>query len=213
MDPVQLQAASIGILGGTFNPPHDGHLRLARHALGELKLDHVLLVPSHTPPHKPVQADSATPEQRLAMCELAVADLDGVSACALEVLRGGASYTVDTLSEVHDARPDADLTLIMGADVALTLPSWRRPGSLLELAHIAVARREGSESGGEELARLVEGLARDGARMSILEMPPIEVSSSLVRERAAAGLPIDGLVPQAVADYIEEHRLYKGRKR
>lgn len=195
------------MLGGTFNPPHNGHLSLAKHALAELELDHVLLVPSHTPPHKPTQADSATPQERLAMCELAAEPAQGVSACALEVRRGGASYTVDTLSEVHDARPDADLTLIMGADVALTLPSWRRPGSLLELASIAVARRGGSENGGA-LPELVESLAGSGARISILEMPPIEVSSSLVRERAAAGLPIDGLVPKAVAEYIEEHRLY-----
>ncbi|MHB1810449.1 MAG: nicotinate-nicotinamide nucleotide adenylyltransferase, partial [Solirubrobacteraceae bacterium] len=121
----------VGVLGGTFNPPHEGHLALALHALHALDLDEVLLVPSHTPPHKPALDGSADPRQRLAMCALAVEGRGGVSVSELEVRRGGPSYTVDTLSEAHDANPDAELTLIMGADVALTLPSWRHPGALL----------------------------------------------------------------------------------
>jgi nicotinate-nucleotide adenylyltransferase len=167
-----------------------------------------MLVPSHTPPHKPTLAGAADPLERLAMCELAVSGADGVSVSELEVRRGGPSYTVDTLSEVHDANPDADLTLIMGADVALTLPSWRYPGALLQLARIAIAARDGStEQGVRELLASIEA---KGGRACELAMPPIEVSSSLVRERAQEGLPIDGLVPAPVAEYVAAHGLYRG---
>jgi nicotinate-nucleotide adenylyltransferase len=194
------------VLGGTFNPPHAGHLALARHARSELRLHLVLLVPAHTPPHKPPAADAATPSQRLAMCELAAAGVEGVSACALEVRRGGASYTVDTLQELHDANPDASLTLIIGADIALTLPSWRQPRRLLDLAQLAVAQR-----GGAAEARVLEALAPlhpEPARVKFLSMAPIEISSSQVREQIAAGLPLHGELPAAVERYVAEHDLY-----
>lgn len=168
-----------------------------------------MLVPSHTPPHKPSLAGAADPLQRLAMCELAVAETEHVGVCELEVRRGGPSYTVDTLSEVRNANPEAKLTLIMGADVALTLPSWRHPGALLQLAHIAIAERDGSQAA-DSLPALLEDIAAKGGTASALKMPPLDVSSSLVRERAAAGLPIDGLVPPAVAAYIAAHGLYVG---
>lgn len=168
----------------------------------------MLLVPSHTPPHKPTLAGSAEPLQRLAMCELAVAGEEGVGVSELEVRRGGPSYTVDTLSEVHDGNPEAELTLIMGADVALTLPSWRYPGALLQLARIAIAARDGSTPAG--IDELIAGIEGRGGRASELAMPPIDVSSSLVRARAEAGLPLDGLVPEPVARYIATHALYRG---
>lgn len=165
------------------------------------------LVPSHTPPHKPTLAGAADPLERLAMCELAVVGEDQIGVSALEVRRGGPSYTVDTLSEVHDANPEAELTLIMGADVALTLPSWRYPGALMQLARIAVAARDGSSADG--LQELLTSIEEKGGRACELSMPRIDVSSSLVRERARAGLPIDGLVPTAVADYIAARGLYR----
>jgi len=215
----------IGVLGGTFNPPHRGHLELARHALRELALDRVLLMPAYTAPNKHTVGDEANdpgPAHRLAMCRLAAADRtllaadaprqqasgQRVRACALEIERGGVSYTVDTLEQLHASHPQAELTLIVGADVAGTLASWREPERLLELARIAVAGRPGSAAAGAALPQeLAAGLA--GARATMLEMPAIDVSSSLVRERVARGEAIDDLVGDDVAGYIAEHRLYR----
>jgi nicotinate-nucleotide adenylyltransferase len=186
-------ALRLGILGGTFNPPHLGHLALARCALAQLGLDRVLLVPSCVPPHKRAEADPG-PEHRLRMCELAVAGVTGLEACPLEVRRGGPSYTVDTLSALHSLHPDATLTLILGSDIARTLPSWHRQDALMALAGIAVAPREGD-------AGSVSGAVH-------LDLPEVPVSSSLVRARVAAGESLTGLVPPAVAAYIAEHSLY-----
>lgn len=164
------------------------------------------MMPAHTPPHKPPRPAEATPRQRMAMCELAAKDVEGVQACALEVNRGGASYTVDTLEEIHDANPDARLTLIVGADMALTLTSWRRPQRLLELADLAVAERGGI--GSAQVMRALEPLKPSAERVRFLHMRPIEISSSQVRERIAAGSPPDGALPEAVAAYVGAHRLY-----
>ncbi|MHB8243319.1 MAG: nicotinate (nicotinamide) nucleotide adenylyltransferase [Solirubrobacteraceae bacterium] len=196
----------MGILGGTFNPPHVGHLAVALHARDELALERVLLIPVHTPPHKTVGRDPG-PEHRLRMCELAVADAQGLAACGLEVERGGASYTVDTLKAIHTEHPDATLTLIVGADTARTLPSWREPAQLLELADLAVAMRAGTSRA--EVLDTVAAVKQERPSIGFLEMREIEVSSSKVRERVAAGEPVDDLVGPAVAEYIAEHGLYR----
>ncbi len=163
-------------------------------------------MPAHTPPHKPAAADVATPRQRLEMCELAAAEVGGVRACALEVDRGGPSYTVDTLEELHGANPDASLTLIVGADIALTLTSWRQPQRLLRLAGLAVAlRRDASR---EQVLQALAPLHPQPGRVRFLGMRPMDVSSSEVRERVAAGTPTDGLLPDPVASYLADHRLY-----
>ncbi len=196
----------LGILGGTFNPPHLGHLAVARHALARLELREVLLMPSHTPPHKLPQSEPG-PARRLRMCELAAEGHKGLRASPLEVERGGPSYTVDTLLTLHAraSRPDCtQLTLILGSDMARTLPSWRQVGKLLELADIAVAERPGD--GRDEVLGALEPL---GARLCFLEMPPIDVSSSMVRERVARGASIAGLVEPAVGAYIAEQMLYR----
>jgi nicotinate-nucleotide adenylyltransferase len=206
---------SLGILGGTFNPPHLGHLALARHALSELRLERVLLIPAHTPPHKPAGEGEGDPgpEQRLRMCRLLLAGEQRLSACALEVERGGPSYTVDTLSAIHAENPDVALTFIVGADTASTLGTWREPVRVLELADLAVATRAGSV-GRERVLDTVAGLLadrRDGGvpRVRFLAMPEIDISSSQVRRLAAAGEPIEGLVGPNLAAYIAERRLYR----
>jgi nicotinate-nucleotide adenylyltransferase len=203
--------ARVGILGGTFNPPHLGHLQIARHALQELGLDRVLLIPVHVPPHKPAAEDPG-PEHRLRMCRLLVEHDSGVSACALEIERGGLSYTVDTLDAIHASHPDVELTLILGADTAHTLPAWREPAKLLALADIAVATRAGS--GRPEVLDSVAPLIAvpgDGTPggMSFLAAPVIDISSSMVRCRVRRGDPIDDLVGAAVAAYIGEQGLYR----
>jgi nicotinate-nucleotide adenylyltransferase len=197
-------ARSIGILGGTFNPPHYGHLALARHAQAELGLDRVLLMPANSAPHKGEESDPG-PERRLEMCRLAAGGEAGLEACALEIERGGPSYTVDTLRAIKQSNPQAELTFIVGADMARTLPAWREPGALVELAGLAVAERE--DTGREEVLRALSPL---GTRVTFLAMGMLEVSSSQVRERVKAGEPTEGLVAPAVAEYIAAHALYCG---
>jgi nicotinate-nucleotide adenylyltransferase len=194
---------TIGILGGTFNPPHRGHLALASHAQAELGLERVLLMPAHSAPHKGEEGDPG-PERRLEMCRLAVEGEAGLEACALEIERGGPSYTVDTLRAIKQSDPEAELTFIVGADMARTLPAWREPRALVELAGLAVAERE--DAGREDVLR---ALAPLGARVRFLGMGMLEVSSSRVRERVRNGEPIEDLVAPEVAAYIAEHGLYR----
>jgi nicotinate-nucleotide adenylyltransferase len=202
----------IGILGGTFNPPHVGHVALARHARAELGLQRVLLMPAYSAPNKPSVGGDPGPEHRLAMCRLAVAQESGVEASALEIERGGTSYTVDTVQSIHDAHPDAELTLIVGADTARTLPGWREPARLLGMVVLAVAQREALDLQDVrlELASLVPALGlHSPPRMTTLRMAPVAMSSSIVRGLIAAGAPVTELVGEMVAGYIAEHGLYR----
>lgn len=200
----------IGILGGTFNPPHAGHLALARHAREQMGLERVLLMPACIAPNKPAGADDPGPEHRLAMCRLAIGDEPGLEASAIEIERGGVSYTVDTLRLIHESQPGCELTLILGADTARTLPGWREPGRLAELARLAVAERD--ELDAREVREALAGL-RPSPRVRMLRMRRIAVSSSLVRERVAAGGTVRELVGAAVAEYIAEHGLYRALER
>jgi nicotinate-nucleotide adenylyltransferase len=204
--------SSIGILGGTFNPPHLGHLALARHARAELGLSRVLLMPAGAPPHKPRAADPG-PEHRLAMCRLAAQGDDGVSVCGMELERPGPSYTADTLHEIHARHPEAELTFIVGADTARTLPSWHQPGSVLRLALLAVATRSGADR--DQVRNAISRAAgSDGAaEPRFLSMEPIDISSSLARERIAAGEPVAAMLNEAVAGYIAAHGLYRAEPR
>jgi len=176
-------------------------------------------MPAHTSPHKAAAPDPG-PEHRLRMCELLVRHSPRISACALEVERGGTSFTVDTLSAIHASHPDAELTFIVGADTASTLPAWREPARLLELADLAVAARAGttrrdvlstlaSVSGDRAGARA--GGDASSAGVTFLELPVIDISSSAARRRAALGEPIEDLVGADVASYIAEQRLYRER--
>jgi nicotinate-nucleotide adenylyltransferase len=197
--------ARVGILGGAFNPPHLGHLALARHAASELRLARVYLVPTCTPPHKLAEPDPG-PQHRVRMCRLLVEDATELSVCTAEVSRGGISYTVDTLRSIHAAHPEVEMTLIAGADSARTIPGWREPTALLELADLAVAARAGTDAA--TVAEALEPLL-GGARLEFLRAPVLDVSSSLARERASRAEPVGDLVGAAVARYIAEHGLYR----
>jgi len=197
--------ASLGILGGTFNPPHLGHLVCAHEAQAELGLDRVALMPVAAPPHKPLPADPG-PQVRLEMCRLAARDVAWLEASDLEVRRGGASYTADTLAALHESHPEDDLTWIAGGDMALSLPGWRDPERVLSLARLAVAERR--ETRRDEIERALAGLA--GRRSVVfLDMPRIDVSSSEIRARVAAGRPVRWLLPDAVRAFVEERGLYR----
>jgi nicotinate-nucleotide adenylyltransferase len=196
----------IGILGGTFNPPHIGHLICAQEALVALGLDRVVLIPAAIPPHKEVEEEPGA-MHRLALCECAVHGDERLSVSDLEVRRPGPSYTVDTLLRLHEQAPDNELFLIVGGDVAAGLPFWREPERVLSLARLAVAKRRGTAK-----ASVDQALASlsGGERAEFFKMPRIGVSSTLIRRRVRAGLPITYLVPDAVASYIREHHLYTG---
>ena len=194
------------MLGGAFNPPHIGHLTLAQEAYARLGLDRVLLVPVARAPHREIEPEPG-PAVRLRMCELAVEGDVRLEASPIEVDRGGRSYTVDTLRALRDRAPADEHVLILGADQAMELPSWHEPEQVLRLAAaIGVASREGVE---REVVfgalRVLEGAAE---RIEFFELPRIDVSSSLVRARAAEGLPVRYLVPDAVAEEIAERGLY-----
>jgi nicotinate-nucleotide adenylyltransferase len=190
-----------------FNPPHLGHLALARAAATQLGLERVLLTPVLVPPHKPAKWDPGA-EHRLAMCRLAVEGDPRLGVCTLELERPGPSYTVDTLRSIHENDPDAELALIVGADMARTLASWREPREILRLARLAVAEREDSTR--HEVSEALVQLDAS-PRISFVDMPPLDISSSLVRRKLTSGEPIDGLVGAEVAGYIAEHELY-GRR-
>jgi nicotinate-nucleotide adenylyltransferase len=196
---------SLGILGGTFNPPHIGHLVCAHEALDQLGLDRVTLMPVAVPPHKEAREDPGA-LARVRMCELAVAAEDRLEVSRLEVDRGGPSFTVDTLRELHARDPEQELSFIVGGDVAASLPSWREPEAVLKLARLAVAERTGVRR--EDIATRLAPL-HAGDRVVFFDMPRIDISSSDIRRRVVAGRSVRHLVPDAVAEEIALHGYYR----
>jgi nicotinate-nucleotide adenylyltransferase len=199
----------IGILGGTFNPPHLGHLVCAQEAYLQLELDRVMLIPARIPPHKPVE-DEPGPEHRLELCRCAVSADERFEVGDLEMRREGPSYTVDTLAELSSQAPDSELFLIVGGDVAAGLPRWREPERVLSLARLAVAKRRGTAR--PRVDRALSELS-GGERAEFFRMPRIAISSTMIRRRVALGQPITYLVPDPVVGYIERHQLYRGATR
>jgi nicotinate-nucleotide adenylyltransferase len=195
----------VGILGGAFNPPHLGHLWLAQEAYVRLGLDRVLLVPFGEPPHRELEADPG-PRERLRLAQIATDGDDRLLVSPVEANRPGPSYMADTLTLLREVEPAAELTLILGADQALKLRSWHEPEQVLDLARLAVADRAGV--GRDEVAAELEGLPGADA-IEGFALPRIEISSTLIRERVATGLPIRYLVPDAVADHIATTGLYR----
>lgn len=187
----------LGILGGTFDPPHTGHLLLALDALDHLALDRLLLIPAARQPLKQGQAMSAA-EHRLAMTGLLTAADPRIQVDGSEVARGGLSYTVDTMRALRGAHPDAELFFLMGEDSAATLPQWREPQALAELVRVVVA---GRGDGDRPLPA--------GFRAERMPTRRVDISATEVRARVRAGRSIRGFVPDAVADYIATHRLYR----
>jgi nicotinate-nucleotide adenylyltransferase len=194
----------VGLLGGTFNPPHIGHLVCAWQALAQLELDRVLLVPVHEPPHKEVPDDPGV-EHRVELCRRAVEREERIEVSLVDAEIPGPSYTVATLRRLHERCPGDDLTFIVGGDMALSLPAWREPEAILELAELGVAEREGVRRA--DIAGRLSGFRVD--RVRFFDMPRLDISSSLIRGMVAAGRPIRYLVPEGVAGYIEQAGLYR----
>jgi len=207
----------LGVLGGTFNPVHLAHLRLAEELRETLELERVLLVPAGEPALK--HTDVAPARHRLAMLQRAVAANPALEVDDLEVRRSGPSYTVDTLETLRERHRGAELWFLLGADALAELESWRSPARLFELASFAVATRPGYAPRLRELLpRALAAPFRDGPRglvhasgTELVAVPftPLEISASDVRRRAARGESIRYLVPDEVREYIAKHHLYR----
>lgn len=197
--PSSREGGKLGILGGTFDPPHIGHLIVAQDAYTALELDRILFIPAAVPPHK--QGRDVTPAAvRMAMLEAAIAGDERFETRDLELRRPGPSYTVDTLRELRAADPDCALFLLIGADQYRALHTWKEPETICELAKLVVLRREGDSYRASDQVRAPD---RD------LEVTRIDVSSTEVRRRVAAGEPTRYLVPSGVGQIIEREGLYR----
>jgi len=196
----------VGVLGGTFDPVHWGHLLLAEQARDQLSLDRVLFVPAGLPWRK-LQRPLSPVGQRVEMVRLA---LEGTpfELSLLEAERPGPSYTADTLEQLRAMLPAAELYFVMGHDALLDLPEWHRPQDILRLATLAVALRP-DRSGEEALAQVARRLPGVRERVVWLAMPLVGISGSDIRQRVREGRSIRYLVPPAVEDYIHRHRLYR----
>lgn len=189
--------ARIGVLGGTFDPVHVGHLVTAVNVGHELDLELVLLVVANDPWQK-AGTVSTPASDRLAMVSAAVAGVPGLEACDLELRRGGPSYTADTIAELAVEHPGAELHLILGSDAAGGLDTWEREDEVREGVRLVVVARPGAEA-----ARPPPGWSH-----VVVEVPRLEVSSTDLRARVAEGRPLDWLVPGGVVEVIRERRLY-----
>lgn len=196
----------LGVLGGTFDPVHFGHLFAAEEAADRLGLYRVLFVPTREPPHK--QAEPvATAEQRLAMVRLAVDGNPLFEVCTLELERAGPSYTVDTLGALGRLYPRDELHFIVGMDSLRDMPLWYQPRGVASLARIVAVARGGE---GPVDLREVEALVPEvRGRVSVIERPALEISGTELRRRIAEGHPVRYLVPDSVIAYIEEQGLYR----
>jgi nicotinate-nucleotide adenylyltransferase len=193
----------LGLFGGTFDPVHVGHLVAAVNARAALDLDTVLLVVANVPWQKIGERTISDADDRLAMVAAAAASAEGIEASAIEIRRGGSSYTADTLAELHRQDPDAELFVIVGADVVGGLGTWERVDEVRTGATLVVVNRPGSDA-----SAMFEGLEAAGWRVHAIEVPALEISSTDLRERARTGRPLDYLVPEGAIAVIRDRDLY-----
>jgi nicotinate-nucleotide adenylyltransferase len=200
----------IGIFGGSFDPPHNGHLLVVQDAMEAMSLDHMLIIPAAT---QPLKRDGRTgAEHRLAMVERCFAGLPGISVDPIEVNRGGLSFMVDTVEALQGRWPGAILHLLVGDDVVATLPGWREPARLLSMVHLVVLRRGLASE--QVTAMLAEWEARTEypvRRTVQLATRQVDMTSTEIRTRVREGKSIAGFVPDAVAQYIQSAGLYSAQ--
>ena len=196
----------IGIYGGTFSPPHNGHIAAARAFMEQMWLDFLYVIPTATPPHKEmdVPIDAA---HRLEMCRLAFSGVEGVYVSDMEMRRGGRSYTVDTLRELTG--PDRRLFLLCGTDMMLTLDEWREPEEIFKLSYPVYIRRERDAILDKKIVqKIAEYNQKYGKVVRRIVTEPIELSSNLVRERLQKREDVSNLIPESVEKYIRDNHLY-----
>lgn len=197
----------VGIYGGTFSPVHNGHVAAAKAFMEQMWLDILYIIPTGVTPHKVMKGD-ATAKDRLEMCRLAFAEMDGVIVSDLEIRREGKSYTVDTLRELYD--PAGRLFFLMGTDMLLTLDQWREPEEIFKLCYpVYIRREEDAALDGRIVEKITSYQERFGKVVRRIVAPAIELSSSDVRNAIAEGGSIDSMVSAPVARYIEANHLYR----
>ncbi|HHV12240.1 MAG TPA: nicotinate-nucleotide adenylyltransferase [Clostridiales bacterium] len=198
----------IGIMGGTFNPIHFGHLFLAENAYEQLGLDRVLFIPSKNPPHKSKPED-ITEQQRVDMIQLAIKGNPHFELSTIELERGGITYTADTMTILKGQNPDTDYYFIVGADSLFQMHQWYQPQVIFDNCTVAAANRDHADQ--EALAKQVDMLKRQfNANIILLDMPTVQVSSCDIRERVAERKSVRYYLPGEVLDYIKIQQLYSG---
>jgi nicotinate-nucleotide adenylyltransferase len=195
----------LGVIGGTFDPPHYGHLVLAENAAVQLELDRVLFVPAGQPPHKPDRPITEA-RHRVAMVEVVVADNAAFRFSRVDVERSGPHYTVDMLGILQGRYPSATFFFLIGGDSLAEFVNWRDPAGILEQAQLVVMRRPGWRADLTSLREVLPGIEE---RLTWLDAPHLEISGTDLRRRVAQGLPIRYLVPPPIERYVREHRLYR----
>jgi len=198
----------LGVLGGTFDPPHYGHLALAENGRVQLGLEQVLFVPAGAPPHKPA-LPVASADHRAAMVEAAIADNPAFALSTVDLARPGPHYTVETLALLRREYPEAALFFLMGGDSLAEFPSWCDPAGIVQKATLAVMTRSGWAA---DLATLERAVPQVRQRLVWLDAPCLDISGTDLRRRARQGLPLRYLVPPAVEEYVERHRLYRSAR-
>ncbi len=196
----------VGIYGGTFAPIHNGHVRAAKAFMEQMKLDYLFIIPAYLPPHKQID-ESDNPIYRLRMCELAFEGVDGVVISDCEILRGGKSYTYDTLKELQ--RENTRLFLLCGTDMVLTFDTWYRFEDILKMCYPVYVRRENDPLIGNRIvSKITEYYQKYGVMFRKIITEPVELSSTDIRAAVRSGKDISNLVPEKVAEFICENGLY-----
>ncbi len=198
------QRLRLGVYGGAFDPPHIAHHALAQAAISQLALDQLLVFPTGQAWHKERQPSPA--QHRLAMAQLAFADLTRMQVDARETLRPGATYTIDTLNDLLAENPSAELFLLMGADQFSAFGNWHRWQDIAKIATICIAARATSASAQSQNS--MQNSVQTACKMQLIDMPAMDISATHLRERVRQGLSVDHLVNPEVARYIAQHHLY-----
>ena len=194
----------LGLFGGSFDPPHVGHVLVAQDALEALQLDHLLVIPAAQQPLKGGHQTAA--EHRLAMVQAAFGGIPGIEVDPVEIVRGGLSFMVDTVEDVRRRWPEAHLHLLVGGDVVPTLPRWHDVGRLLSMVRLVVLTRDAAP---QDQALMIDGQSDGGVVAEVLSTRRVDLSSTEIRSRVRDGRSIQSFVPDAVATYIASTGLYR----
>lgn len=199
-----------GIMGGSFNPIHNGHLEIAKCAKEEYELDDILFIPNNCPPHKD-SSEMIDAKMRLQMVKLAIQQYPQYTVSDREIKKGGLSFTYLTVTELKEEYPDTDFYFLMGADSLADFRKWRHAEIIAKKCHVLAAMRD--EMGNEDVKRLAEELSAEyHGDFSLLEIPQTDISSTQIRRDIREGKRITGKVPEVVEQYIYEHHLYESSK-
>ena len=194
------------IFGGTFNPVHNGHIAMCKAAQKVVNPDLTLIIPTYMPPHKAVKGHLLSGEERIRLCRLAFDGFYNTEVSDIEIKAEQKSYSVITLTKLHEIYPDAEIYMLCGADMFLTLKTWFKYEEIIKLTAICAVPRDG---GLAELEKYKNSVEADGGKCIIIDTPTVEISSTEIREAINSGGNADGMLPKNVLDYITKHNLFR----